>query len=404
MSPDELIYAQPVDIKPVGKPIASIPIRGPPRAYGSPKPMPYPPRPYKGPPKRIGYGGNIRPGFSEKYGQASSGNFQFSQNSALYNDATYLSKPPPGYSNENPYTFDNNRQGVYNKPPSIPLSPTNSKTESVVQQHVHHHYVHSDGDKDPKVIIKPVAIPVGSVGSIASHQQVQQATDIITAGGADFSGIGTGGFKPMTGSYPFDNNKPVYESETIYGTKYQQQNFNKGSNNILTQGLPGPYGNNGFDEHKYGNSLGSYSSTDFYKKEFNVGTTNNLLNSGPATFNQNNAYLQQYHEGKAQSFDCVCVNYDQCPSQEIIGRRDDLYLPIDPRNKGSNIDALTEEQLDNVTIADKKIDSNVTVVEPEKFTESEAVKKVSKREIKEEKAGEATKEIEPVSIVNYYIY
>lgn len=394
VSPDELIYAQPVDIKPVGKPIASIPIRGPPRAYGAPKPMPYPSRPQKFPPKRIGYGGNSRPGFSEKYGQVSSGNYQFSQNNG-YNEASYLSKPPQSYGNESPYAFE--KQGVYNRPPSIPLAPTSTKTESLVQQHVHHHYVHGDAEKEPKVIIKPVAIPVGSVGSISSHQQTQQA-DIITAGGGDYSGFSTGGFKPMSGSYSFEN-KPSYESDTIYGTKYQQQNFNKGSSNILSQGLPGPYGNNGFDEHKYGNSLGSYaSSNDFYKKEFNVGSANQLLNSGPATFGQsNNAYQnqQQFHEAKAQGFECVCVNIDQCPSQEIIGRRDDLYLPIDPRNKGSEIVALTEEQLDNVTVAEKKSDNNVTVVEAEKFTESEAVKTVSKREVKEEKSEGAAKEIEP---------
>lgn len=368
--------------------------------------MPYPHRPQKLPPKRVGYGGSVRPGFSDKYGQTSNGNFQFSQSSSsLYNgahDNSYISKPSPVYANENPYAFDNIKQGIYNKPPA---SYTPSKTDSIVQQHVHHHYVHGDAEKDPKVIIKPVAIPVGSVGSIASQAQSQQFTDIITAGGADFSSLSTGGFKPMTGIYSVDNNKPVYDADTIYGSKYQQQqqHYNKGSNNINSQSLPGPYVQNNFDENKYGNSLGSYSSTDFYKKELNVGSAGNLYNQGPATFGQGEIYQQQqqYHEPKAQGFDCVCVNYDQCPSQEIIGRRDDLYLPIDPRNKASEIDALSEDQLDNITIAEKKADTNVTVVEAEKASETEESKKVSKREVKDEDLEEKSKEIEPVSLLSY---
>ncbi|XP_053606482.1 uncharacterized protein LOC128672966 isoform X2 [Plodia interpunctella] len=400
LSPDEVIYAQPVDIKPVGKPIASIPVRGPPRAYGPPKPMPYPSRPQKIPPKRIGYGSNYRPGFSDKYGS----NFQFAQGNGAYSghDSNYVTKPPT-YANESPYTFDNSKPS-YNKGP---LSQSSSKTETVVQQHVHHHYVHGDGDKDPKVIIKPVAIPVGSVGHLglgsagnlesqgnyASQSFGQQSSDIITAGGADFSGLSSGsfnsgGFKPMTGGYI--ENKPIYEADTIYGSQYGHEGFNKGNGNLHAQSLPKPYPNNGFEDQKYGNSLGAYGTqhSEFYKKELNVGSTNNLHNQGPATFGQNNLYQENYHDAKAQRFECVCVNYDQCPSQEIIGRRDDLYLPIDPRNKGSEITALTDEQLDNLTKSSevKSDDKNTTETE---------IKKISKRDAKDDNVTEATKEIEP---------
>lgn len=384
VSPDELIYAQPVDIKPVGKPVASIQIRGPPRAYGPAKPMPYPPRPQKMPPKRVGYGGSFRPGFSDKYG-VSSGNVHFSQNNGLYGgqDTNYVTRPP-SYANESPYTFENNRPN-YNKPP---VSQTGSKTE-VVQQHVHHHYVHSDDTKDPKVIIKPVAIPVGSVGHLGSQSLSQQSGDIITAGGADYNSFGNGGFKPMTGVYNLDN------PDTIYGSQYGQSNYNKGSTNILNQGLPKPYPSSGFEDQKYGNSLGAYATqnTEFYKKELHVGGPgNNLYNQGPATFGQNNAFSENFHEPKAQGFECVCVNYDQCPSQEIIGRRDDLYLPIDPRNKGSDIAALTEEQLDNLN----KTENAETNID-KKGNATEEVKNISKREVKDEEDNESTKEIEPVS-------
>lgn len=386
VSPDELIYAQPVDIKPVGKPIASIAVRGPPRAYGPPKPMLYPPRPQKIPSKRPGYGANIRPGFSEKYGVAG-GNFQFSQSNGAYNgfDTNYVTKPPT-YANNEPYNYENSKP-VYNKVPTNGFN--NNKAETVVQQHVHHHYVHEDGNKEPKVIIKPVAIPVGSVGHLASQLHNQESSDIITSAGGDFNAVSSGGFKPMTGIYS-QSSRPVYETDTIYGSQYGHNNFNKGSSTILNQGLPNQFANNVFEDQKYGNSLGSYASQngEFYKKELNVGSSNNLYNQGPATFGQSNLQQQNYHEAKAQGFECVCVNYDQCPSQEIIGRRDDLYLPIDPRNKGSEIVALTEEQLDtlNKTSLDEKQNQNST-----------ETKEITKREVKDIEHKEAAKEIEPVS-------
>ncbi|KAL4707749.1 hypothetical protein ACJJTC_014930 [Scirpophaga incertulas] len=388
LSPDELIYAQPVDIKPVGKPVASIPIRGPPRAYGPAKPMPHLSRPQKIPPKRVGYGGNIRPGFSDKYG-VSGNNFQFSQNSGIYNsqDYNYVTKPP-AFTNDSPYAFENVKPN-YNKHSTAQSGP---KPETVVQQHVHHHFVHADAEKDPKVIIKPVAIPVGSIGhlqtgQLGSQTLNHQTSGIITAGGNEFSGLTSGGFKPMTGDYI--SSKPVYESDTIYGSQYGHSAFNKEGANILSQSLPNRYPNNPFeDQQKYGNSLGDYSSQNnqFYKKELHVGPGNSLYNQGPATFGQNNAYQENYHEGKQQNFDCICVNYDQCPSQEIIGRRDDLYLPIDPRNKASEITALTEDQLDNIT------KSNVS--ESANKQNSNETKNISKRETKEQ-PEEPAKEIEP---------
>ncbi|CAG9561147.1 unnamed protein product [Danaus chrysippus] len=380
LSPDELIYAQPVDIKPIGKPIASIPIRGPPRAYGPPKPMLYPPRPQKIPSKRPGYG-NVRPGFSEKYGVAGN-NYQFSQSSGSFNgyEANYVTKPP-SFANNEPYNFEHSKP-TYNK---IPSGNNNIKSESVVQQHVHHHYVHDDSSKEPKVIIKPVAIPVGSVGHLSSQVNSQSSSDILTAAGGDFNSFNSGGFKPMTSGFS-PSSKPVYESDTIYGSQYNHNNYNKGSSNVFNQGLPNQFGSNTFEEQKYGNSLGSYASHEFYKKELNVGSSGNLYTQGPATFSQNNLYQQNQHEAKAQGFECVCVKYDQCPSQEIIGRRDDLYLPIDPRNKGSEILALTEEQLDG---------ANKTSDEVNVSQNSTETKKISKRDVDEAKTKEAAKEIEP---------
>ncbi|XP_026486845.2 uncharacterized protein LOC113393937 isoform X2 [Vanessa tameamea] len=383
VSPDELIYAQPVDIKPIGKPIASIAIRGPPRAYGPPKPMLYPPRPQKYPPKRPNYSGNGRPGFADKYGVAGN-NYQFSQSSGSYNgyEGNYVTKPP-SYANNEPYNFEHSKLS-YNKVPSN--INTNTKTD-IVQQHVHHHYVHGDTDKEPKVIIKPVAIPVGSVGHLASQVHAHESSDIITSSGGDFNSVTSGGFRPMTGSFS-SNSKPIYETDTIYGSQFSHNNYNKGGVNVQNQGLPNQFSNNAFDDQRYGNSLGAYASQsgEFYKKELNVGSSNNLYSQGPATFEKNNLYQQNYHEAKEQGFECVCVNYDQCPSQEIIGRRDDLYLPIDPRNKGSEITALTEEQLDNLNKTTSDTDTKQNVTE---------IKKISKRDVSELKEKEEAKEIEP---------
>lgn len=398
LSPDDVIYAQPVDIKPIGKPIASIPIRGPPRAYGSygpPKPMPsYPSRPQKIPPKRVGYGGNVRPGFSEKYGVAGSNQYQFSQSSALYNahETNYVTKAPV-FANQGPYAYENTKP-TYNK---VPSSQSGSKTDSIVQQHVHHHYVHSDAEKDPKVIIKPVAIPVGSVGHLNSQSHLQQSTDFLTSGGDDYSSITSGGFKPMSGGFTLDNNKPIYETDTIYGSQYGHNSNKVGhSGNILSQGLPNQYPTTAFEDQKYGNSLSNFATQngEFYKKELHVGQSlNNVYNQGPATFGQSHAFGENYHEAKAQGLECVCVNYDQCPSQEVIGRRDDLYLPIDPRNKGSEIVALTEEQLDNLNKTDAATSTDESTLNS---TKTEA-KKISKRETKEETPSETEKEAEPVS-------
>ncbi|XP_022829990.1 uncharacterized protein LOC111358866 isoform X1 [Spodoptera litura] len=407
LSPDEVIYAQPVDIKPIGKPIASIPVRGPPRAYGPPQPMSYRPRPQKIPPKRVGYGGNVRPGFSEKYGVAG-GNFQFSQNSYNAHESNFVTKSPI-YATPGPYAYENAKP-AYNKYPSH----SDTKTDAVVQQHIHHHYVHED-NKDPKVIIKPVAVPVGSVGqlnsqslgsqslgsqslgsqsfgsqSFGSQSFGLQSSDIIAAGG-DYSSITSGGFKPMSGGFHSDT-KPIYESDTIYGSQYGHQSNKVGQNgNILTQSLPNQFNNNAFEDQKYGNGLGSYASqsNEFYKKELHVGSQNNIYNQGPSTFGQSNGYAENYHEAKAQNFDCVCVNYDQCPSQEVIGRRDDLYLPIDPRNKGSEIAALTEEQLDNLNKTD------IATATADSAANATETKKLSKRETKEETPSEAAKEAEP---------
>lgn len=61
--------------------------------------------------------------------------------------------------------------------------------------------------------------------------------------------------------------------------------------------------------------------------------------------------------------DCTCVQYQYCATEDVVGRRDDLVLPLDPRNLNKDIEA---EQNSTETVKD------------------EAEHKVSKREVSNE--------------------
>ncbi|XP_047111997.1 uncharacterized protein LOC124788758 [Schistocerca piceifrons] len=127
VEPHELIYAQPVAIKPVGQPIPAVPVRGPPKRLPPPHHIPHiphvphrPPRPY--PPV---------PG-------------------PIYGAPKPL--PPPVYE----HGFDG---PVASLPPLRP--PTKGPIDVVVnshsgvQQHVHHHYHHGEAGA---AIVKPVPL------------------------------------------------------------------------------------------------------------------------------------------------------------------------------------------------------------------------------------------------------
>lgn len=68
--------------------------------------------------------------------------------------------------------------------------------------------------------------------------------------------------------------------------------------------------------------------------------------------------------------DCSCVPYQYCATEDVVGRRDDLVLPLDPRNIDKNIEA---EQ------------NSTKVDEPEE-------KRISKRDIDEKQLPD----VEPV--------
>lgn len=120
IQPQDLIYAQPVHLKPVGRPIAAVPLKGGPPSsigYGPPKPVPFPSYggpSYSGPPLSLApprpYISNGKPPIGPLYG---------------------ASRPPPVYE---PIDTIDKKQAL--------VRPSEG-----VQQHVHHHYHHTDSEK-----------------------------------------------------------------------------------------------------------------------------------------------------------------------------------------------------------------------------------------------------------------
>lgn len=71
--------------------------------------------------------------------------------------------------------------------------------------------------------------------------------------------------------------------------------------------------------------------------------------------------------------DCTCVQYQYCATEDVVGRRDDLVLPLDPRNLNKDIEA----------------DQNSTEIEKKSNHE------ISKRDVNES----SLPDVEPVSVI-----
>lgn len=429
----------------MGHPVPSIPVRGPPRAYGPPKPL------GGGPPRKVGYGGPPPrpPGYGyggpSKYGPPipgpiGSGSFSSSSlNSFSSSGPSYLSKPPgPIYDgslveSEIPYEFERPIKPGFIKEVKIGSASSLSGEISPVQQHVHHHYHHGeDKTKQPTVIVNN-PVPVGTESHIHSSSLSNGFQGGSSFGGSSsggfsgvnsggfsgvnsggFSGVNSGGFNPVNSGFGssgglYSGVKPVYENT---GPGYSGGVY-KGSSQSSQSGvynLGYASGSSYAPSSAASNSFGSFSSNNqFYKKELNTSpVNNNLLGSG--NYYSSNQYGSQFgysgqESGRAESYDCVCVPYDQCPSQNIIGKRDDLFLPIDPRNLPKDIEALPD---DKVVITDGN--GTMTVVRVTKSANDnatntekvEATKKISKRETNDKASDSAAKaNIAPVRKIKF---
>ncbi|XP_044590187.1 uncharacterized protein LOC123268853 isoform X2 [Cotesia glomerata] len=352
--PQEVIYAQPVTIKPVGRPLPAIPVKKP-FVYGPPKPVPIPSfgsgLPVYGPPSSGHYSGP-RPPFS---GPPPS----FSGPYPGYKKPSISSGPRPIYEDtglDGEYDFvpENNNEFIEKK--QVIVQPS-----SGLQQHVHHHYHHTDGNK-PSSIVGPSAIAgngltgngygygSGSYGnSYNDFDEYKKAFKIKSPSSGN-------SLDPVAASgNSYANRYPVYEkpkrdsffngkeggkvvNSGFTGSQFGASNF--GSNNFGTNSFGA--GNNGFK-----NNLGASNGLNNNFGTNNFGAGNNGFNNnlgGSNGFNNNfgsNSFNNGF--GSNNYDDCVCVPYDQCAAIDQAGRKDDLFLAIDPRNIGKNIDAETED-------------------------------------------------------------
>ncbi|CAH1275854.1 unnamed protein product [Diabrotica balteata] len=373
-SPEELIYAQPVSINPVGKPIATIPIKGHRGVgYGPPKPLHYPSRPLppsgKFPPLSISpnkFGPPptyIQPGKPPRRQFAGPPTKPFygkpGLNGEVYEGGEYFSKPPSFAAGlefvqpiepEIPYKFEQGAsQFGTHKDKRVEITVNaqgghagalgSSSAAKGTVEHVHHHY-HHNLDNNKPVVVNPAPLAAAAV-----------TTSDLSSGTFGTNSFGSSGtynsFKPSipisasttAGLGNFGSSNGFLASNTFGSTNgFSQASY--GGQPIANYGVK-PITENYQDQgyEGFGASVGSYGSTGLYKKELNLNSVNN-------NYLQAN-YADKYQgveSARAENYDCICVPYDQCPSHDVIGRKDDLYLPLDPRNLKSDIEAISDEE------------------------------------------------------------
>lgn len=258
---------------------------------------------------------------------------------------------------------------------------------------IHHHYHHIDGNaqndnaKAPAIVVNnpiPVPVPVGN-GLSASDFHGQQHLASSNNFNTLTSGYDQQSFKPghglgsgLNGGYG-NGPKPVFENPNQYE------------------------GASGFGGSGFGGSSGSFHATnpDFYKKALKGSSSiNSLGNSYGGLYSGPSSYEPHQQTPRQDNLDCVCVPYDQCPARDVLGRKGDLVLPLDPRNLNKDIEALNDSNTtSNTTRTDAK-DSNEDDQDEETIVETtkEDVKHVTKREVAEDKSDIQKSDGEAVSI------
>ncbi|KAI9586960.1 hypothetical protein GQX74_002807 [Glossina fuscipes] len=377
--------------------------------YGPARPMP-PPGHFKGrpvpnpsghnsfgPPRKVGYDGPYKP---HHYRPSGPGPI-YSGSSLLESplapgihtpSSAIFSKPPPGaiiigskpppgpiFANNNnapPYNFEapekiqyaGSQQTNFYSHQTAAASASSSNvvvnepaTSGNLQQHVHHHYHHVEGSDQGK--LPSVAIPINAGQNInTDFSALAQSSASYTPqlqGGFTQSPAYTGGFNSASqgGLISQNINKPSSLGLGSYGSKYTQTS-NLGSN-YHTQ------------------------KPDYYKKELHnidglsASSNFNSLTSGYATQSQYSGN-GIYDTSRNQFIECQCVPYNQCPASDRIGRKEDLILPIDPRNLGKDIEALSDEAAANVTLPDIPTQS-----QPGENSNSDGTEENSKRSKRE---------------------
>ncbi|KAF5304055.1 hypothetical protein FQA39_LY01840 [Lamprigera yunnana] len=412
ISPEDLVYAQPVDIKPIGRPIPSIPVNNPirkPHHYGPPRPNPIPNKyvGYGGPnnpnsPPRRGFGPPQRPIYGPPHGKPFGNGPPVG--SYFEESEGFLSKPPgPGPIYSQPiepsqgYDFEHistHHSSSHNekKPVEVLIKTQNGVGATGVQQHVHHHFHHASQTGTAGNIRAPVSIPVPVSSVVAGNTLSSQNTLFRPASSSSQST--SSAYYNNYREDPSSSNLPLtiggtgfsgsYGGQTIANYGGQASNFGGLSSFGTHKPVTEDYEHQTLDNN-FGASVGLYGNSGLYKKELKI--NGGGLNSIQSNFVQS-TYAGNYkglESVRSENYDCICVPFNQCPSHDVIGRKDDLYLAIDPRNLKSNIDAISEERV----ITDGN--GTMTVIRVPKEAKDEEVqnedvdKKLVKREASSEK-------------------
>lgn len=422
LPPGELIYAH----SPNG-PYRGPPLRPPQNTkiiYGPPRPMPPGIVNKLGPPRKVGYApGGIGPVYN--------GPPFLNSPPPSFQGPVYHSKPPGLLDSGLPYKFDSGKDtiitneeyqalqlggglGEIGAPPKRIHNDgiTGSGSNSV---NIHHHYHHIDGQADnakaPAVIVNnpiPVPVPVGighsnglvtgELPSVNHHQSINGGFNPLTSGydqqsfkQTGFNNIHSGLNNGISSSGIYGAGaKPVFEGVNNYDSG---SNFGTSSFGVSGPGNSGAtgFGHVGQNPGNYESGANSYHSSnpDYYKKALKGSSNINSLNSynsqlggGFGGLYSNGQNYQGLESSRQDNFDCVCVPYDQCPARDVLGRKGDLILPLDPRNLGSDIEALAD-------VANNTSGSNATAVTRE--ASEGKTKNISKREAIEKSSDEPAK-------------
>ncbi|XP_050073469.1 uncharacterized protein LOC126561398 [Anopheles maculipalpis] len=146
-----------------------------------------------------------------------------------------------------------------------------------------------------------------------------------------------------------------------------------------------------YNNGQFGSNGGQFGSNggQFASNGGQFGSNGGQFASNGGQFGSTTGQYSQFANGNGIE-DCVCVPYDQCPAQDVIGRKDDLILPLDPRNLKTDIEAAADE----VVITDGNGTMTVVRVPKNATTEQDTkAKKISKREAAEKKSDKATDKV-----------
>ncbi|XP_055913727.1 uncharacterized protein LOC129947251 [Eupeodes corollae] len=361
-----------------------------------------------GPPRKVGYEGPLSKPFYGRppgVGPVYNGPFLESPPPSAIDSSVSFSKPPPGaiiYGSkppgpvfegvDAPYNFEStvgekiqvasshqnnfyaHQSGSSNKDESLALSA------STLQQHVHHHYHHVEGEGS-SAKAPSVSVPIGGGSTINT------GFSALAQSSAGFAPVSSGGFSESSafaaGFNGASQGSLISGSNGFNGNGFSSEGFGSNGFNSVQKPNAGELykppggglgsfsssGNGGFGQNSgsgFGSNglSGSYHSQnpDYFKKELHSGSSSqyggNSFNGG---YNDNKYAASQFGSGydtsRQQNIDCICVPFNQCPAADRIGRKDDLILPIDPRNIGKDIEALSDEAAANITssaVSDKE--------------------------------------------------